>query len=148
MAVKNAAGLLEDFCRAVIGVEVTHRSRRRLFGLAGLAPSRDVVRAPHRPDPDRGRGRPRREQDGDAADGVVLALPPAPLTPLDRRQLEYGDPAISNTGWHRWTKPSVTPGGCCAASPTLATQPSRQRAPLRARTFRPAARTRSIDQSR
>src|SRR5215467_1476439 len=91
MAVKNAAALLDDFYRAGIAVEVTHRSKRRLFGLAGLAPLREVVRPPDRPDPNRGRGRPRHETDGDAADGVVLPLPPVPLTPLDRRQLEYSD---------------------------------------------------------
>jgi hypothetical protein len=59
MAVKNATGLLEDFCRAGIVVEVTHRSKWRLFGLTGLAPLREVVRPPDRPDPNRGRGRPR-----------------------------------------------------------------------------------------
>ena len=59
MAVKNAAALLDAFCAAGIAVEVTHRSKRRLFGLAGLAPLRDAVRPPYRPDPTRGRGRPR-----------------------------------------------------------------------------------------
>lgn len=36
MAVKNAAARLGDFCAAGGAVEVTHRSRRRLFGLKGL----------------------------------------------------------------------------------------------------------------
>ena len=58
MAVKNATQLLDDFCAAGIAVEVTHRSKRRLFGLTGLAPLRDVVRPPYRPEPGRGRGRP------------------------------------------------------------------------------------------
>ena len=58
MAVKNAAGLLDDFCAAGIAVEVTHRSKRRLFGLTGLAPLREAVRPPYRPEPGRGRGRP------------------------------------------------------------------------------------------
>jgi hypothetical protein len=91
MAVKNAAALLADFCRAGIAVEVTHRSRRRLFGLTGLAPLREVVRPPYRPDPTRGRGRPRLDQPDDPADSVVLPLPPAPLTPIDRRQFDYSD---------------------------------------------------------
>ena len=91
MAVKNAAALLDDFWRAGIAVEVTHRSKRRLFGLAGLAPLRDVVRAPDHPDPNRGRGRPRLERGDDPADRNVLPTPPAPLTPLERRQLEYSD---------------------------------------------------------
>ena len=67
MAVKNAAGLLADFWRAGIAVEVTHRSKRRLFGLAGLAPLREVVRAPDRPNPNRGRGRPRPARSADVA---------------------------------------------------------------------------------
>ena len=52
MAVKNAAALLDAFCAAGIAVEVTHRSKRRLFGLTGLAPLREAVRppVPARPD--------------------------------------------------------------------------------------------------
>ena len=91
MAVKNAAGLLEELQRLGVVVEVTHRSKRRLFGLAGLAPLREVVRPPARPDPNRGRGRPRHLEDDDPADPVALPMPPAPLTPLDRRQLDYSD---------------------------------------------------------
>jgi hypothetical protein len=91
MAVKNAAALLDDFCRAGIAIEVTHRSKRRLFGLTGLAPLRDVVAPPDRPDPTRGRGRPRNNQAGDALDSVVLPMPSGPLTPMDRRQFDYSD---------------------------------------------------------
>jgi hypothetical protein len=91
MAVKNAAALLDDFCRAGIAIEVTHRSKRRLFGLTGLAPLRDVVAPPDRPDPARGRGRPRNNQAGDALDSVVLPMPSGPLTPMDRRQFDYSD---------------------------------------------------------
>jgi hypothetical protein len=91
MAVKNAAALLDAFCAAGIAVEVTHRSKRRLFGLAGLAPLRDAVRPPYRPDRTRGRGRPRLDQSDDPAASVVLALPAAPLTPIDRRQIDYSD---------------------------------------------------------
>jgi hypothetical protein len=62
MAVKNAAALLEDFQRAGIAVEVTHRSKRRLF---------------HPPGPTRGRGRPRLHPDDDRADNVMPPMPPA-----------------------------------------------------------------------
>ena len=88
MAVKNATQLLDDFCAAGIAVEVTHRSKRRLFGLTGLAPLRDVVRPPYRPEPGRGRGRPRLTPppDGRAATAAL-----APLTPFDRRQFDYSD---------------------------------------------------------
>jgi len=91
MAVKNAAGLLAVFRTAGIAVEVTHRSKRRLFGLTGLAPLREAVRPPYRPDPARGRGRPRLEQPDDPADSVVLPPPAAPLTLIDRRQFDYSD---------------------------------------------------------
>jgi hypothetical protein len=91
MAVKNAAALLDAFCAAGIAVEVTHRAKRRLFGLTGLAPLRDAVRPPYRSDPTRGRGRPRLAQPDDPADSVVLPLPAAPLTLIDRRQFDYSD---------------------------------------------------------
>ena len=54
MAVQNAAVLLDDFCRSGIAVEVTHRSKRRLFGLAGVTPLRNAVAPPYRPDAERG----------------------------------------------------------------------------------------------
>jgi hypothetical protein len=86
MAVKNATLLLDDFCAAGIVIEVTHRSKRRLFGLTGLAPLRDVVRPPYRPEPGRGRGRPPLVVE-DAI--TVPALPPVP--PIDRRPFDYSD---------------------------------------------------------
>ena len=46
MAVKNAATLLDRFAAEGIVVEVTHRAKRRLFGLAGLAPLREAVAPP------------------------------------------------------------------------------------------------------
>jgi hypothetical protein len=36
MAVKNATALLDRFCREGIAIELTHRSKRRLYGLAAL----------------------------------------------------------------------------------------------------------------
>jgi hypothetical protein len=87
MAVKNAAVLLGDFCAAGVAIEVTHRSKRRLFGLAGLAPLRDAVRPPDRPEPGRGRGRPPIVID--AAEAPPPPLPP--LTPIERRALDYTD---------------------------------------------------------
>ncbi len=59
IAVKNAIRILDELQVAEIAIEVTHRSKRRLFGLKGLAPLRDVVRPPYRPDPNREPGRPR-----------------------------------------------------------------------------------------
>ena len=89
MAVKNATQLLDDFCATGIAIEVTHRSKRRLFGLTGLAPLRDVVRPPYRPEPGRGRGRPRHDEPGVPSDGIALPLPS--VTPFDRRAVDYSD---------------------------------------------------------
>jgi hypothetical protein len=91
MAVKNAAALLDAFRAAGIAVEVTRRSKRRLFGLSGLAPLRDAVRPPFRPDPARGRGRSRLDQPDNPADSLAPMLPSSPLTPIDRRQFDYSD---------------------------------------------------------
>ena len=86
MAVKNATLLLDDFCAAGLAIEVTHRAKRRLFGLTGLAPLRDVVRPPDRPEPGRGRGRP------PLAAEVAITVPPLPpVPPLDRQPFDYSD---------------------------------------------------------
>jgi hypothetical protein len=91
MAVNNAAALLDAFCVAGIAIEATHRSKRRLFGLKGLAPLRESVAPPRRPEPGRGRGRPRLDRADDPAASIVPPLPPAPLSPLARRQFDYSD---------------------------------------------------------
>lgn len=89
MAVKNAAALLGQFHADGVAVEVTHRSKRRLYGLAGLAPLRDEVAPPYRPMPGRGRGRPPHLAAGEA---VSPPPPPeCPLSPIDRRAFDYSD---------------------------------------------------------
>jgi len=90
MAVKNAIELLDGFCRDGIAIEVTHRSKRRLFGMAGLAPLRDEVAPPRQPEPGRGRGRP-------PAIWIESEPPPQPpaekliLTPIERRAIDYSE---------------------------------------------------------
>jgi hypothetical protein len=85
IAVKNAGVLLAQFGAAGIAVEVTHRGKRRLYGLAGVAPLRAAVAPPYRPQPGRGRGRPPTlAADADAPPPP----PPAPLTPLERRAFD------------------------------------------------------------
>jgi hypothetical protein len=86
MAIKNATELLDRFCVEGLTVEVTHRSKRRLFGLAALAPLRDGVAPPYRPLPGRGRGRPPNIPIED--DGLPLLLPERPLSPLERRAFD------------------------------------------------------------
>ena len=87
IAVKNAIRILDTLVSAGIVVEVTHRSKRRLFGLQGLTPLRDGVQPPYRPDPNRGRGRPRHE----LTEELPEASPPPllPLTPIERRAFDY-----------------------------------------------------------
>lgn len=80
MSIKSAVALLDGFVADAIVVEVTHRSARRLFGLAGMAPVRDVTAPPRRPQPGRGRGRPRLVPESD----VVAPLPLPSLPPLAR----------------------------------------------------------------
>lgn len=46
LAVKTAIGLLDSLVAAGVAVEVTHRAKRRMFGLRGLAPLKDAVRPP------------------------------------------------------------------------------------------------------
>jgi hypothetical protein len=88
--VKNAASLLDDFCGMGIAVEVSHRARRRLFGLQGQGPLRDTVSPPRRPLPGRGRGRPPAVPlEEQVEDGPPAPLPP--LTPIERRAFDYSD---------------------------------------------------------
>ena len=89
VAVKTAIRLLDGFVAAGVAVEVTHRSKRRLFGLKGMVPLGAAVRPPYRPEPGRGRGRPPILTVED--DGATRSLPSAPLTPIDRRQFDYSD---------------------------------------------------------
>jgi hypothetical protein len=89
IAVKNAARLLEEFHRDGIAIEVTHRSKRRLFALANLAPMRDSIASPKRPDPARRRGRPPLVRDIEAEKEIVP--PPLPSSPpAPHIVFEYG----------------------------------------------------------
>ncbi len=91
MAVKNATLLLDQFYADGLVIEVTHRSKRRLFGLTGLAPLRDEVAPPRRSEPGRGRGRP----PSVAEDAEILVqpspLPEPPLSPVERREFDYSE---------------------------------------------------------
>lgn len=91
MAVTNAASLLAAFCAAGIAVEVTHRSKRRLYGLAGLAPLRLQVAPPRRPEPGRGRGRPPAVADDAQPPTAPAPLHDGPLSPVAQRAFDYSD---------------------------------------------------------
>ena len=69
-----------------------------------MAPLRAAVAPPYRPQPSRGRGRP--PTPAADADAPPPALPPAPLTPLERREfdasgldeaIEFAEAAIRTT---------------------------------------------------
>lgn len=90
MAVKNATALLEEFCGLGIAVEVTHRTKRRLFGFAGMAPLHEGIAPPKRPEPGRGRGRPKlcAHPEEMSEQPVPILLP---LGKFERQQFDYGD---------------------------------------------------------
>ncbi len=85
IAVKNAIRLLDGLVAAGVAVEITHRSKRRLFGLHGMTPLGDAVAPPYRPEPGRGRGRPPLLVEEPEQPPVPLP----PLTPVARKQFDY-----------------------------------------------------------
>ena len=88
IAIKNAIRLLDGFVVLGVASEVTHRSKRRLYGLKHLAPLREATAPPRRPEPGRRPGRPRKvqielaEEDCERVDAGPDPLPsPAPARP-------------------------------------------------------------------
>jgi len=78
VSVRTATALLDELAALAVAVEVTRRQKRRLWGLAGLAPLRDETAPPRRPQPGRGRGRPRRDVEA-VAEGEVAPLQLGPV---------------------------------------------------------------------
>jgi len=94
IAVKNAATLLDGFVARGIAIEVTHRSKRRLFGLKHLAPLRAEAAPPRRALRRGALGamRPGSAADDDAApDTPPPVREPLRLTPLERTEFEFSD---------------------------------------------------------
>jgi hypothetical protein len=79
MATKNATRLLEGFVVLGIASEVTHRSKRRLYGLKHLAPLREAAAPPQHPLPGRRPGRP---SGASLAAAAAASEGPADMTPL------------------------------------------------------------------
>ena len=97
IAPKNAGRLLENFTILGIAVEVTHRSKRRLYGMKHLAPLHEAAAAPRRPALiGRGRGRPGIYAGSTAEAEARPAAPPPmksppPLPRPERDQFEFGE---------------------------------------------------------
>jgi hypothetical protein len=97
MATKNAGHLLEGFVVLGIASEVTHRSKRRLYGLKYLSPLRETAAPPRRPLPGRRPGRPSAAFLAATAAGSEDPAVPAPLAPspplprLQREEFEFGE---------------------------------------------------------
>ena len=96
MATNNATRLLDGFVVLGVATEVTHRTKRRLYGLKDLSPLREVAARPRRPMPGRRPGRPPAASlvDDVARDigDIPPALPPSPpLPPLERREFDFSD---------------------------------------------------------
>jgi hypothetical protein len=95
MATKNTTRLLEGFVVLGLASEVTHRSKRRLYGLKHLAPLREAAAPPRRRQPGRRPGRPNGALAG-AGDGAPVERPPRlppspPLPTLERKEFEFGE---------------------------------------------------------
>lgn len=88
MSIKCTTELLDRFVGTEIAVEVTHRSARRLFGLAEMAPVRAATAAPRRPMPGRGRGRPPSADLQEEA--AAPATPPPPTSRFQHPPIDYG----------------------------------------------------------
>jgi hypothetical protein len=94
MATKNVTKLLEGFVVLGIATEVTHRSKRRLYGLKHLAPLREATAPPRRPLPGRRPGRPSAASvagDDHVPDKPLMRPPSPPLLPLERREYDFTD---------------------------------------------------------
>ncbi|MGK7870786.1 hypothetical protein [Falsiroseomonas sp. E2-1-a20] len=91
IAVKSALAILDRLVQDGVVVEVTGRAARRLFGLRNLAPLAAAVAPPRRPEPGRGRGRPRlvpREIESAPPTGLIAPRPPVARTAFDYSDLE------------------------------------------------------------
>jgi hypothetical protein len=94
MATNNATRLLDGFVVLGVASEVTHRSKRRLYGLKHLVPLREAAAPPRHPVPGRGPGRPSTasviaDASEEAAEIGQLLAPSPPLAPLERRRFEF-----------------------------------------------------------
>jgi hypothetical protein len=97
IAIKNATRLLEGFVVLGIASEVTHRAKRRLYGLKHLAPLREAAAPVRRSLPGRRPGRPSvppfPRSDGNEGSALTASVrpPSPPLPPLERREYDFAE---------------------------------------------------------
>ncbi len=89
MSSSNALILLQDLQKHGLVVEVSHRSKRRLFGLSGMDVMRDHIAPPRRPQPGRGRGRPRLNHPIASDAGGAAPLVEALLPRIDQPSFNF-----------------------------------------------------------
>lgn len=88
IAPKNAIRLLEELRADGVIIEVSRRAKRRLYALPNMAPLREIVAEPKRPEFGRGRGRP-------PSAGLVSDMEEAapiqftPAAPIGRFEFDY-----------------------------------------------------------
>jgi len=88
MSIRSSTDLLDEFMRDGLAVEVTHRTKRRLFALSGLtlcvmkspAPAATARTAPDAP---------ARSPEEEALEPV--AIPAPSLSPVARKAIDYSD---------------------------------------------------------
>jgi len=99
IAVKNTSALVELLVERGIAIEVTHRSKRRLYGLKDLALLREEASLPRRPTPGRRRGRPPRgatkpaivAENSSAVGRTPLLADRQSLSPFERKEFDFTD---------------------------------------------------------
>jgi hypothetical protein len=96
ISIKNAIRLLDGFVVLGIVTEITHRAKRRLYGLKHLAPLGEATAPPRRPVPGRRPGRPSVAMMSATIDARP-SHPPQPLVPspplpaLHQREFDFSD---------------------------------------------------------
>jgi hypothetical protein len=91
--------LLAALVERRIAIEVTHRSKRRLYVLKDLAPLHEEVAPPRRPTPGRARGRQLRgatkpaivAENSSAIGDIPLLADRQSLSPLERKEFDFAD---------------------------------------------------------